>query len=491
MPKTKNTSSLLKSYVSSYGNVFQTDGKLVLCKICNKNIGSDKSAPQKSQLDQHVNTSIHLKNMEIRSKSKQQLIYFDNHYNFYYELCDAFVSSDIPLHKLLNSRLKNFFEKHMKTNIPNPSTLRKYYLPKIYEKKMNKITSYLKNKKIWISMDEAIDSMNRSIGNVVVGVLGSEDSKSFLLTTETLEKVNHSKIAQLFDKSIKLIYPDEILYENILLFVTDGASYMIKAGEGLQTTYPKMVHVTCLAHGLHRVSETIRNKFSQIDKLISNVKKVFNKAPARIRLFKQIAHELSLPPKPIITRWGTWLEAAFYYAQNFEKVKEVIDQLDPSEAFSIKMAQILFSKPKLKQDLICILANCENLTSTITRLNSPTLKLIESVELIENLEKQLENSNIEVVKIASDKMKNILGKNEGFKTLSLISKILKNERSIQELTIDYEIDEICSFKYAPITSCEVERTFSKYKSILAYDRKNLLFDNLKMLFICYCNDNLD
>ena len=34
MPKTKNTSSLLKSYVSSFGNdVFKTDGKLVLCKM--------------------------------------------------------------------------------------------------------------------------------------------------------------------------------------------------------------------------------------------------------------------------------------------------------------------------------------------------------------------------------------------------------------------------------------------------------------------------
>ena len=155
------------------------------------------------------------------------------------------------------------------------------------------------------------------------------------------------------------------------------------------------------------------------------------------------------------------------------------------------MSQILFSKPKLKQDLIFILANCEDFTSTITKLNSSTLKLTEFIELIENLEKKFENSNIEVVKIANDKMKNILGKNQGFKTLSLISKILKNEKSFQELTVDYEIDEIRSFKYAPITSCEVERTFSKYKSILSYDRKNLLFENLKMLFICYCNDNLD
>ena len=33
---------------------------------------------------------------------------------------------------------------------------------------------------------------------------------------------------------------------------------MIKAGEGLSVSYPKMIHVTCVAHALHRVCETIR-----------------------------------------------------------------------------------------------------------------------------------------------------------------------------------------------------------------------------------------
>ena len=42
--------------------------------------------------------------------------------------------------------------------------------------------------------------------------------------------------------------------------MTDATSYMIIAGKGLGILYPKMIHITCLAHALHRISEEIKNK---------------------------------------------------------------------------------------------------------------------------------------------------------------------------------------------------------------------------------------
>jgi hypothetical protein len=50
---------------------------------------------------------------------------------------------------------------------------------------------------------------------------------------------------------------------------------MVKAAKGLKMLYPKMVHLTCLAHALHRVAEEIRHSYTEVDKLISNVKKMF------------------------------------------------------------------------------------------------------------------------------------------------------------------------------------------------------------------------
>jgi hypothetical protein len=75
----------------------------------------------------------------------------------------------------------------------------------------------------------------------------------------------------------------------------------MKAGTALKVIFPTMTHLTCLAHGLHRVAETIRANFPPVDKLVSSVKKVFVKAPYRKEAFKAVAPSVPLPPEPILT----------------------------------------------------------------------------------------------------------------------------------------------------------------------------------------------
>jgi hypothetical protein len=76
-----------------------------------------------------------------------------------------------------------------------------------------------------------------------------------------------------------------------------------------------MVPLTCLVHGLHRVAEEIRGNYPDVDNFISNVKKIFLKAPLRVEKFKQ-APSQPLPPKAVLTRWRTWLDAAMCYCEN-------------------------------------------------------------------------------------------------------------------------------------------------------------------------------
>ena len=57
----------------------------------------------------------------------------------------------------------------------------------------------------------------------------------------------------------------------------------IAAGEGLEVPLPNIVHVTCVAHAIHRICEEIRVSFPNVDGLIANVKKVFLKFPSRVR----------------------------------------------------------------------------------------------------------------------------------------------------------------------------------------------------------------
>jgi hypothetical protein len=99
---------------------------------------------------------------------------------------------------------------------------------------------------------------------------------------------------------------------------------MLKAGIAIKTFYPNLLYITCCAHGLHRVAEYIRLKYPLVDSLIANKKKCFLKTPTRIREFHSNFPNLSLPPELVVTRWKTWLDAAFYYATNFENVCSVI-----------------------------------------------------------------------------------------------------------------------------------------------------------------------
>jgi hypothetical protein len=53
-------------------------------------------------------------------------------------------------------------------------------------------------------------------------------------------------------------------------------------------------------------------------------------------------------------------------------------------------------------------------------------------------------------------------------------------------SLDSDID--CTvFKYCPITSCDVERSFSVLKNVLTERRTNFTVENLENYLVCYAN----
>jgi hypothetical protein len=88
----------------------------------------------------------------------------------------------------------------------------------------------VKNRKILICIDETIDTVGRKVANVIVGILLPDRSgERFLLTTKELEKCDAEAIARIFHDSLKLL--GDINADDVLLFVTDGVPYMVKAGD--------------------------------------------------------------------------------------------------------------------------------------------------------------------------------------------------------------------------------------------------------------------
>ena len=243
--------------------------------------------------------------------------------------------------------------------------LRTKHVPAIYENEMNAFKRSLDNKFIYLIVDETVDSRGDAIVCILIGVLECQKFHAPKISSlKKIERANASTICQLVNDDI---FNMGIKSKNILVMATDAAPY--GAGKALKLVYLNIVHVTCLAHGMHRVAVKLRELSPLVNKLVNNGKKVFLKAPRRVEVFKSVMPNISLPPEPIVTRWGTWIEAALYYAKNLENFCDVMEKLeDDSEA--IRKVKNCICNKKLKNELSYILCNLEFLPQFINKMET-------------------------------------------------------------------------------------------------------------------------
>lgn len=454
------------------------------------------SCEKKFLIKQHVDTALHRHKLNSGNGSHIRLIEtFKNmdkktaEQEFAKELCEAFLSANIPLSKVQNTKLKCFLEKYSRHHVPDESTLRKNYVEQIYAEVNTEIRSLIGSHLLYFEVDETTDSCGRYIANLLIGCLNAEKAgKSYLISCKQLDKTNNCTITRFIHEGLTNFFlPKPIPHEKVILMLSDAAPYMCKASTNLKIFFPNLIHTTCLAHGINRVAEEIRNQFPLVNELISNIKKNFLKAPLRIQLYKESFPGLPLPPQPVITRWGTWLDAAIFYSKNYEKIKKLILAFS-DESTSIKEAKKIFKNNVIPKQLAFIASNLSVVTETILKLESKELLLTESVNLINKCHREL-SAVPGTGELFFKKLNSVLNKNEGFKILSKISKILNGE-FLDNDDVQLDPDIISNLKYAPITSVDVERSFSTYKHLLDDRRHSFKIENLeKHLIVNFFHNN--
>lgn len=197
---------------------------------------------------------------------------------------------------------------------------------------------------------------------------------------------------------------------------------------------------------------------------------------------------MPLPPQPILTRWGTWLNAADYYCTNYSAIEEVVNGFNEGEASSIKTAKALFSSTTLTGELAYIKSNFNIISTTIKQLEETDIELCGALQLVTNVESELKAARGKVGECVTAKLQCVLGRNEGYSTLCKIGDILSGKlATFHEGEPEFNSNDLTYFKYAPITSCDVERSFLQYKSMLSENSRSFLFENFKIYVICYCN----
>ncbi|KAJ4430107.1 hypothetical protein ANN_22317 [Periplaneta americana] len=89
----------------------------------------------------------------------------------------------------------------------------------------------------------------------------------------------------------------------------------------------------------------------------------------RVLLFQIIALGIPLPPEPVLTSWGTWLDAVNYYAEHYGKIMEVIDALDSTNSSAVAAVKSLPSE-QLLEDILFIDSNFKIVSKSIILLES-------------------------------------------------------------------------------------------------------------------------
>ncbi|KAF0685551.1 Uncharacterized protein FWK35_00027703, partial [Aphis craccivora] len=116
--------------------------------------------------------------------------------------------------------------------------------------------------------------------------------------------------------------------------------------------------------------------------------------------------------------------------------------------------------------------------------------LSEAIGIVQNISSKFGQLTGTAGTAINKKLQTVLNKNKGFQIMCNISKILTGEKNDVDLDMpeDLTSSNMTYFKFAPITSSDVERSFSLYKTLLEPNRRSFLFENLKKSLIVQCNN---
>ncbi|KAF2905786.1 hypothetical protein ILUMI_00381 [Ignelater luminosus] len=342
-------------------------------------------------------------------------------------------------------------EKYTGKKTPNESTLRKTYLPDAFNDIMKRIALELKGKYFYIVVDETTDNRGCYIANLLIGELNPNSSnKPFLVASQELEKTNHTTVARFINDNLKRLFGEYRFEDKLLLMTSDAAPYMVKAFKSLQIFYSNVIHVTCIVHGLNRIAEKVRELCPAV-----NILKYY---------------ECKTTANPVVTRWGTWLLAAIFYSDNFVKFKVVMQNLE-EDAANVTKVKALLSETAIVKELAFIKSYIEFLPDIMEALETRGMTLKDQLEKLSFVEEKLKIVPGKEGKVFQQKFEYVFGNNSGLKQMKNFD--------IGNIPSDMDPFRLSCYTYAPLTSVEVERSFSIFKNILDDRRHSFVDKNLE------------
>ena len=324
--------------------------------------------------------------------------------------------------------------------------------------------------------------------------------------------------------------------------------------DNLRGLLPNAVHVTCWAHILSLVGEEFRAALQVCDLLVANMKAIFSKAPGRRARYLQHLRQnnvidVRLPPAPVITRWNTWFEAALYHAAHLDHyVTFVAREIEKSGStlHLQTLSKLLYGDQleQLQAELDFLALHCQRLVGTLTSLEGQSYMAVDIYNKMSDLLSWMRSpgfpyatSSCEVAMLkASTKLALYVEANKQPAIALFKAARVFDPRQIPLLSQNFADHDLCiptmhsaagewrtyldittaaiipnditafwkalqsrlpllaalakAYIALPISSVDVERSFSKYGSVLSPLRFSLTEDHLRAYCALYYNNSM-
>ena len=233
-------------------------GNQLYCNLCNCEVTSDR----KSTIDKHRSSKKHCKGLS-KAKNEIQTFLSDPVDNLTDKLVKAFLSADIPLSKLRNKELKKFFE-YAKIPLVSETTARKH-VSKISNLQMLKCIDYFSGKSIYLVADESEIRRNKYF-NILAGTIDNPSDLYLIDCIELQRSINSTIVSNLILTTLEKY---NIHRNQVVMIISDAASYMKKGIFDLSQNDENILHVKCLLHLAHNCCMIIRAHYKDVDTLIA------------------------------------------------------------------------------------------------------------------------------------------------------------------------------------------------------------------------------
>lgn len=176
------------------------------------------------------------------------------------------------------------------------------------------------------------------------------------------------------------------------------------------------------------------------------------KSNHRRQIFREIC-KLPLPPDVIEIHWNSWLNAAFYYAENFTAIKTFATSLSSKNSKAVTKLKKAIAKRSINTSLYEV-HKFKFLAEAIKELEKHGLSVPQQMAILTSVQSKLSGEY-------AKKLERVLQKNPDV-------NFFENMSADQKIKCDY----------VPMVSIYVEQSFSIYKYILSDRRRSLTDANV-------------